>query len=358
MLLEPYRLGPLPLANRVVMAPLTRNRAYGTTPGGMQGTYYVQRASAGLIISESAQIAPLGQSYPNTPGIHSSEQVRAWRRVTDATHAAGGRIFAQIFHGGRISHPSLIGETPVAPSAIRPEGQLVTPEGMKPFVMPRALITEEVEALIEQFRRATENALDAGFDGVEIHAANGYLVDQFLESGTNRRTDRYGGSIQNRVRFLLEVVEAAVGVWGDGRVGVRLSPGGRFNDMTDADPEETFTNVASALNDFPLAYLHVIKAPPASRLDARRLLRSAYRGVLISAGGYTRESAETALQAAEADLIAFGKLYIANPDLVERFALGAPLNTPDPMTFYGGGAEGYIDYPHLDAGTPARSATA
>lgn len=350
MLLQPFRLGPLSLPNRVVMAPLTRNRASGTVPGPMHDVYYVQRASAGLIISESVQASPLGQSYPNTPGIHSYEQVHAWRRVTDAVHAAGGRMFAQIFHGGRISHPCLIGEVPVAPSAIVPRGEIVTPEGMKPFVTPRALATEEVVELVSQFRRASENAREAGFDGVEIHGANGYLVDQFLQSGTNRRTDQYGGSVQNRSRFLLEVVEATVGVWGEERVGVRLSPGGRFNDMSDADPEETFTHVARELNRFPLAYLHSIKAPPAAGLDARRLLRRSYHGVLVSAGGYSRESAEAALQTGEADLIAFGKLYIGNPDLVERFALSAPLNVPDSRTFYGGGAHGYVDYPRLDGG--------
>jgi N-ethylmaleimide reductase len=357
MLLESFSMGPLSLPNRVVMAPLTRNRAYGTVPGEMQVTYYAQRASAGLIISESIQVARLGQSYPDTPGLHSPEQVRAWRQVTDAVHAAGGRIFAQIFHGGRISHPLLVGDTPVAPSGVQPAGQVATPGGMKPFVMPRALPTEETEAVVEQFRHAAENAREANFDGVEIHGANGYLVDQFLQSGTNRRSDRYGGSVENRTRFLLEVVDQAVAVWGDGRVGVRLSPGGRFNDMSDRSPEETFTHAARALDRCPLAYLHAIKAPPASQIDARRLLRDAYTGVLVSAGGYTLESAETAVRTGDADLIAFGKLYIANPDLVERFALGAPLNEPDPRTFYGGGAEGYIDYPRMDARASADAAS-
>lgn len=358
MLLEPFSLGPMSLPNRVVMAPLTRNRAYGTLPGEMHVTYYAQRASAGLIISESVQVAPLGQSYPDTPGLHSSEQVRAWRRVTDAVHAAGGRIFAQIFHGGRISHPTVVGQTPVAPSEIRPAGQVVTPGGvMKPFETPRALLTEEVEVVVQQFRQAAANALQAGFDGVEIHGANGYLVDQFLQSGTNQREDRYGGSVANRIRFLLEVVESVLGVWGGGRVGVRLSPGGRFNDMNDRSPEETFTHAARALNRFPLAYLHVPKAPQASGIDARRLLRGAYDGVLVGASGYTFESAEAAVRSGDADLIAFGRLFIANPDLVERFAAGAPLNEPDPRTFYGGGAEGYIDYPRMDPRTSAGAAS-
>jgi N-ethylmaleimide reductase len=346
-LLEPFRLGPLTLPNRVGMAPLTRNRAYGTVPGEMNATYYVQRASAGLIVAESAQVSPRGESYPDTPGIYTEAQLRGWRRITGAVHAAGGRIFLQLFHGGRISHPSLIGETPVAPSVLRPGGLIATPRGPQPFVTPRALETEEVGEIVEDFRRAAENAREVGFDGVEIHGANGYLVDQFLQSGTNQRTDRYGGPVENRARFLLEVTAAAVEVWGEGRVGVRLSPGGTFNDMRDADPRETFGYAAGALNDLPLAYLHAIKAPPAAGLDARALLREAYRGVLVSAGGYTRESAEAALQAGEADLIAFGRAYIANPDLVERFAAGAPLNTPDPNTFYGGDARGYVDYPAL-----------
>ncbi len=250
-LLESFRLGPLVLPNRVVMAPLTRNRAYGTVPGPLNALHYQQRASAGLIIAESAQVAPLGQSYPNTPGTYSEEQLRGWRSLNDAVQEAGGRIFLQIFHGGRIAHPSLIGETPVAPSAIRPAGQITTPDGLQPFVAPRALNTEEIPQVVEKFRNAARNARDVGFDGVEIHGANGYLVDQFLQSGTNQRTDRYGGSVENRARFLLEVTEAAVDVWGEGRVGVRLSPGGRFNDMSDANPEETFTYAASALNVFP-----------------------------------------------------------------------------------------------------------
>jgi N-ethylmaleimide reductase len=346
-LLEPFQLGPLTLPNGVVMAPLTRNRAYGTVPGEMNATHYVQRASAGLIVAESAQVSPHGESYPDTPGIYTGEQLRGWRKVTGAVHAAGGRIFLQLFHGGRISHPSLIGETPVAPSDLRPAGLVTTPRGLQPFVTPRALETEEVAGIVEEFRRAAENAREVGFDGVEIHGANGYLLDQFLQSGTNQRTDRYGGSVENRARFLLEVTRAAVEVWGADRVGVRLSPGGTFNDMRDADPRETFTHAAEALSALPLAYLHAVKAPPAAGLDARALLRAAYRGVLVSAGGYTRGSAEAALQAGEADLIAFGRLYIANPDLVERFALGAPLNEPDRSTFYGGTERGYVDYPAL-----------
>ncbi|HEV2148908.1 MAG TPA: alkene reductase [Longimicrobiaceae bacterium] len=355
-LFEPYRLGPLHLPNRLVMAPLTRNRAAGTVPGELNATYYAQRAGAGLIISEATQVTPLGQGYPETPGIHSEAQVEGWRKVTDAVHAEGGRIFLQLWHVGRISHSSFHGgELPVAPSAIRPAGQAFTSEGLKPFETPRALTTDEVREVVEQFRRGAENARRAGFDGVEVHGANGYLIDQFLQSGTNQRTDRYGGSVEGRVRLLLEVTEAAVDVWGADRVGVRFSPGGTFNDMSDEDPAETFTHAARELNRFGLAYLHVVNT---SQSNAPRglgertpteLLRPVFKGTLMSNGEYTRESAEEALRSGEADLIAFGRLYLANPDLVERFREDAELNEPDPSTFYGGGAGGYVDYPALES---------
>lgn len=356
-LLEPYELGPLHLPNRMVMAPLTRNRAAGTVPGEINATYYVQRASAGLIVSEGTQVAPLGQGYPETPGIHSEEQVRGWKRVTDEVHEAGGRIFAQLWHVGRISHPSFHGgELPVGPSAIRPEGQVFTYEGPQDFVTPRALETEEIPEIVEQFRRGAENARRAGFDGVEVHGANGYLLDQFLQSGPNRRTDRYGGSVENRARLLLEVTEAVAGVWGADRVGVRLSPGGTFNDMSDENCEETFTYAARELSRFGPAYLHVIEEASGDTdawrdgrpMGSAELLRPHFEGTLISNGGYNRDTGEAALRAGIADLISFGRLFLANPDLVERFTERAPLNEPDPETFYGGGAKGYIDYPTLE----------
>ncbi len=364
-LLEPIQVGALSLPNRVVMAPLTRNRARGTVPGPMNALYYAQRASAGLIISEATQVAPVGQGYPDTPGIHSEAQVEGWRLVTDAVHAAGGRIVLQLWHVGRISHSSVHGQTPVAPSAVRPAGEIVTREGPRPFETPRALATEEIPEIVEQYRRGAENALRAGFDGIEVHGANGYLLDQFLESGTNVRTDRYGGSVENRARLLLEVTEAVARLWGEDRVGVRLSPGGTFNDVSDANVEETFTYAARALDRLGLAYLHVIEpqsgdglawrdGPP---IGAAELLRPLFRGKLITAGGYSRECAEAVLKAGIADLVAFGRLFIANPDLVQRFATGAPLNQPDEATFYGGSAEGYTDYPTIEeAGVSARFA--
>jgi N-ethylmaleimide reductase len=356
-LFEPYDLGPLSLPNRMVMAPLTRNRSPGTVADEMVATYYVQRASAGLIISEGTQVAPLGQGYPETPGIHSEEQIKGWKRVTDEVHEAGGRIFAQLWHVGRISHPSFHGgELPVAASAIRPQGQVFTYEGLQDFVTPRALETDEIPEIVEQFRRGAENAKKAGFDGVEVHGANGYLLDQFLQSGTNQRTDRYGGSVENRARLLVEVTEAVVGVWGADRVGVRLSPGGTFNDMSDENCEETFTHAARELDRFGLAYLHVIEESPGDTdawrdgqpMGSASLLRPHFDGTLMANGGFNRETAEAILRAGVADLVSFGRLFLANPDLVERFKEGAPLNEPDPDTFYGGGAEGYIDYPTLE----------
>jgi N-ethylmaleimide reductase len=353
-LLEPIQLGALSLPNRVVMAPLTRSRAHNTVPGPLQATYYAQRASAGLIISEATQVTPMGQGYPDTPGIHSEEQIAGWRHVTEAVHAAGGRIFLQLWHVGRISHSSYHGgKLPVAPSAIRSAGELYTHGGMVPFETPRALETEEIAEVVEQFRRGAQNAKETGFDGVEVHGANGYLLDQFLQTGTNERTDQYGGSVENRARFLLEVTEAVTEVWGADRVGVRLSPGGTFNDMGDADPAETFRYAAQALNRFGLAYLHVVETAqndaPAG-LDVQgptELLRAVYEGTLMTNGEYTRESAEATINADKADLVAFGRLHLANPDLAERFAAGAPLNAPDPATFYGGGEKGYTDYPTL-----------
>jgi len=354
-LFTPIQVSPYRLENRIVMAPLTRNRAgAGNVPQAMQVEYYGQRASAGLIITEATQVSPQGVGYPGTPGIHSREQVAGWRRVTDAVHTQGGRIFLQLWHVGRISHPSLQpnGALPVAPSAIRPEGDVFTETGPQPFVTPRALTLDEIPDIVEDHQTAAANALEAGFDGVEVHAANGYLLDQFLRDGSNTRTDRYGGSIENRARLLFEVVDAVTGVWGADRVGVRLSPINSFNSMSDSDPDATFGYAASRLSPYGLAYLHVVEADFAGANSTQRYdreaLRKAFDGVYIANGGYDRPRALQAIESGNADLVSFGAPYIANPDLVERFALDAPLNKPDPATFYGGDERGYLDYPFLD----------
>jgi N-ethylmaleimide reductase len=355
-LFTPLQLGPLKLPNRIVMAPMTRNRAVeGNVPGGLILEHYCQRASAGLIITEGSQVTPEGQGYPFTPGIHSAEQVAGWRRVTDAVHAKGGRIYLQLWHVGRISHPDLQpqGVVPVAPSAIQPAGQIYTFEGLKDYATPRALGLAEIPAVIEQFRNGASNALEAGFDGVEIHGANGYLLDQFLRDGTNQRSDAYGGSIANRARFMLEVTEAVCAVWGADRVGLRLSPLNPFNDIRDSDPEATFSHIVEQLNHFGLAYLHITAlgadAPGAAgpAFDLRRL-RSLFKGVYMVNAGYDKLRANAALAAGDADLVAFGVPYIANPDLPERFARDAPINSADPATFYGGDAKGYTDYPVMN----------
>ena len=354
-LFTPIQMGPYTLPNRIVMAPMTRNRAAaGNVPHELNVEYYRQRASAGLIITEASQISPQGVGYPATPGIHSAEQVAGWRHITEAVHAEDGHIFLQLWHVGRISHPSLQpgGALPVAPSAIKPAGEAITYEGPQAYVEPRALELDEIPALINDYLVAAENALAAGFDGVEIHAANGYLLDQFLRDGSNQRTDKYGGAIKNRVRLLLEVTEAVTSVWGGGRVGIRISPLQPFNDMYDSNPEALFSYVVQQMNNFELAYLHVTemgKESPGAAGPAFDLLklRDIYRGIYMTNAAYDRERANAALAAGEADLVAFGMLYIANPDLPERFAQNAPLNTPNPDTFYGGDAEGYTDYPAL-----------
>ncbi len=348
-LLSPIRVGPLSLPNRVLMAPMTRSRADAVgNPTRIMAEYYAQRASAGLIISEGVVISPQGKGYPNTPGIFTDEQTAEWTRIVDALHEAGGRIFAQLWHVGRVSHPSLQpgGALPVAPSAIAATGQLYTPEGMKPFIAPRALETGEIAGIVEDFRQAAVRAKHAGFDGVELHGANGYLIDQFLRDGSNERTDRYGGSLENRVRFLIEIVEAVSSVLGAERVGVRLSPLGSNQGMHDSAPETTFQYAASVLRPFGLAYLHVIE----TRGEAFdwRALRSAFGGPYVANGGYDHESAAAAIIAGDADLVSFGAPFIANPDLVNRFRAGAQLNTADRATYYTGGALGYTDYPTLD----------
>jgi len=355
-ILSPFELGPLALPNRMVMAPMTRNRAgRGNAPGPLNATYYVQRASAGLIISEATQISPQGVGYPATPGIHSAEQIAGWKGVTEAVHAAGGRIFLQLWHVGRISHPSLQPSRalPVAPTAIAPAGQAMTAEGMKPFVTPRALDTAEIAGIVEDYRLAARNARMADFDGVELHGANGYLIDQFLRDRTNRRTDHYGGTALNRARFLIEVTEAAVGEWGAERVGVRLSPTNPFNDMDDSNPAATFATAVGELNRFALAYLHVVEPAasdpmPAGAVPDIRFFRKLWRGTLIGNKGYDLERANAVIRDGSADLVSFAVLFLANPDLPIRFRHGGPFNPPDRKTFYGGTAAGYTDYPLIN----------
>ncbi|HST57380.1 MAG TPA: alkene reductase [Longimicrobium sp.] len=358
-LFTPVRLGPYELRNRVVMAPMTRNRAGdGNVPTEMMAEYYRQRAGAGLIVTEGAQVAPEGVGYPNTPGIHTDAQTDGWRAVTDAVHAEGGRIFLQLWHVGRVSHPSLQpgGALPVAPSAIGIEGEkLYTAAGMVPYVTPRALETDEIAGIVEQYAEGARRAHRAGFDGVELHGANGYLIDQFLRDGSNHRTDRYGGTAENRSRFLMEVTAAVVEVWGGERVGVRVSPVGGYNGMRDSDPVATFSVAAHGLNRFGLAYLHVVEPVDAGASGARvtPVLKAVFRGPLIANGGYGAETGNAAVRGGQAELVSFGASFLANPDLPERLRTGAPLNEPDRATFYGGDARGYTDYPVLETANAA-----
>lgn len=346
--------GGLDLPNRVVMGPMTRSRADDLgAPSSLTATYYAQRASAGLIVSEGAQISPQGRGYPGTPGLHDAAQLKGWRRVTDAVHAAGGRIFAQLWHVGRVSHSSLQpgGGLPIAPSAIPAEGKLYTAAGPVEYETPRALETSEVAAVVAQFRAAARGALEAGFDGVEIQAANGYLIDQFLRDGSNRRNDQYGGAVENRLRFLLKVTDAVLQAVEPARVGVRLSPLHPWNGMSDSDPQALFTEAAAQLGRRELSYLHLVQsAEPAFDWSA---LKAAFGGPVILAGGFDRARAELALQNGEADFVAFGEPFIANPDLVARFRNDAPLAAGDKATFYSGGARGYTDYPTLDLAVSA-----
>jgi N-ethylmaleimide reductase len=367
VLFQPIRVGPFDVPHRIVMAPLTRSRARspGNVPTELNACYYAQRASAALIISEATQVSMQGQGYAWTPGIHSREQVQGWRIVTDAVHKRGGRMFIQLWHVGRISHPALQPDNmlPVAPSALTPVGQAFIEnelgEGeLVPFVRPRALETEELPYVVRQYARGARNAQLANADGIEIHSANGYLLDQFLESGTNLRVDAYGGPVAHRARLLLDVVETCVAIWGPERVGVRISPLSTFNDIHDDNPEETFGYVADQLSGYKLAYLHVINPAstqlqkgepiPDRAMKMLSMIRERFRGPLMLAGGFTRETAEEWLEAGRADLIAFGRLFLANPDLPERFRRPVSLNEPDPTTFYGGGEHGYTDYPDLE----------
>jgi len=348
---SPYALGALTLKNRMVMAPMTRSRALdGNVPNPIAGTYYAQRASAGLIVSEATQVSPQGVGYIRTPGIHSADQVAGWRKITDAVHRAGGKIFLQLWHVGRISHPDFHGGAlPVAPSAVAADGQVFTAQGPKQMVAPRALALDEIPGIVEQFRVGAENAKKAGFDGVELHGANGYLLDQFARDGTNKRTDEYGGSVENRARLPLEVTDAVIGVWGPGRVGYRISPNGAFNSMSDSDPARTFSYLTEQLNMRGIAYLHVVDPVSDGAKRTSPVLREKFDGTYIVNGGFDLAAADAAIGGGETDLVAFGTPFIANPDLPERLRSGAPLNRPDQATFYTGEERGYVDYPALAA---------
>ena len=361
-LFEPVTIGAWELPNRILMAPLTRSRAKqpGDVPWELNAEYYAQRASAGLIIAEATYISVQGRAYAFIPGIANDDHVAGWRRVTDAVHKAGGRIVLQLFHGGRVGHPDLHeGEAPVAPSPLKAETQTYTPEsdGMVPVTAPRELRTAELPGIVRAYADAARRAMGAGFDGVEIHGANGYLLDQFSRSGTNRRTDEYGGSVDNRIRFPLEVARAVADAIGPERVGYRVSPSGAFNDMSDSDPVATFTALARGLGGLRLAYLHHVEM--GEDTDEIRAVADSMRVAFKDAGGdafianagYTRGSAEERVSSGEADAVAFGTLFLANPDLPERFRRSAPLNEADSSTFYGGDAKGYTDYPSLEDAT-------
>lgn len=346
-LFDPLRLGELTLPNRILMAPLTRSRATDDgVPTPIMVEYYRQRASAGLIFSEATPVTPMGIGYANTPGIWNDAQVEGWKKITAAVHGEGGRIFLQLWHVGRISDPVFLnGELPVAPSAIQPAGHVSLLRPQRDYVKPRALQAEEIPGVVEAFRKGAENAQRAGFDGVLIHGANGYLLDQFLQDKSNHRIDGYGGSVANRARLMLEVADAAIGVWGSGRVGVHLAPRCDAHDMGDSNPVETFTYLADQLGQRDIAFISAREAYNGTEIGPR--IKTAFHGIYLANESFTRETAQAALDAGTADAIMFGKLFIANPDLPLRFKEHAALNTPKPESFYGGGAEGYIDYPAL-----------
>ncbi len=359
-LFSPKQVGAVWLAHRVVMAPLTRLRSIaGDVPGDLMVEYYKQRVSAGgLVITESTEITPYGSTYPNAPGIYTKAQIKGWQRVTEAIHSKGGYVFLQLFHGGRTAHPDNLPDNvqPAAPSVIAAMGTAFTPFGPKPFVVPRALETKEIAAIIELYVQAAENAVAAGFDGVEILGAGGYLLDQFLQDGSNHRTDIYGGTIENRARLLLDVTGAVAAALGGARVGVRLTPDGKFNDMSDSDPEKTFGYVADKLNDCNLAYLHIVEPRIKGSEEvsdgllpvASAQLRKVYKGTIVATGGFQPKSAELIIKEGHADLVAFGRHFIANPDLPLRIKNGWPFNAYDRSTFYGGAEQGYTDYPTHD----------
>ena len=355
-LFEPIQLGSLVLANRVFMAPLTRTRADADgVPSEFAATYYSQRASAGLIVTEATQISPMGKGYSNTPGIHSQAQVQGWERIVESVHKSGGRIFLQLWHVGRISHTSLLpnGAQPVAPSAIRANAYTHIATGSAQVSEPVALSASGIKQTLADYRLAASNAKEAGFDGVEIHAANGYLIDLFLRTGTNQRTDEYGGTAANRVRFLAEAVEMVLELWDSRQVGVRISPTVDFNDMTDANPLETSSVVVEKLNSYELGYLHIVEQAQDSKGSAEEAvalsahLRTLWNGLYVVNGGYDGPKGEEAIRSGHADAVAYGRTFLANPDLPMRLQLGAALNEPDSKTFYGGGAAGYTSYPAL-----------
>ncbi|MBN9042285.1 MAG: alkene reductase [Rhizobiales bacterium 62-47] len=353
-LFEPYKLGSITLSNRIAMAPLTRNRAIaGMVPNPLAIEYYGQRASAGLLITEASQVSQQGQGYQDTPGIYSPEQIAAWRKVTDRVHERGGRIFIQLWHVGRISHTSLQpnGGAPVAPSAIQAKTKTFVGGAFTDVSAPRALELGEIPGIVDSFKRGAANALTAGFDGVEIHGANGYLLDQFAKDGSNKRNDAYGGSIENRAKLMLEVAKAVAAEAGADRTGIRISPVTPANDVSDSNPQPLFDHIVDGLNAEKLVYIHVIEGATGGPRDIAPFdyasLRKRFSGTYIANNGYDLTLANKVLAANEADLIAFGKLFISNPDLVERLKTGAPLNAPDKATFYGGGAKGYTDYPTL-----------
>lgn len=348
------QLGSITVKNRIAMAPLTRNRAgEGGVPHALNVTYYAQRATAGLIITEATPISAMAHGYPNLPGIYTDQQIAGWLKVTDAVHKVGGKIVLQLWHVGRISHPNMLPDnaTPVAPSAVKPAGQAFTPVGMIDYVEPRALDVTELPALVQDYVLAAKAAMAAGFDGVEIHAANGYLLDQFLRDGSNQRQDEYGGSIAHRIRLLLEVTKAVTGAIGADKVGMRLSPVNPFNDMNDSDPQTLFNALAQALNPFNLAYLHVVEGGIHGGGEAAPFdfsaFRQLYQGKYMANLGYDKARGDAAIASGHADIVAYGVPYIANPDLVARFAQNAPLNEADSTTFYGGAEVGYTDYPFL-----------
>ncbi len=353
-LFEPYKMGAITLSNRTAMAPLTRNRAVaGLVPNPLAIEYYGQRASAGLLITEASQVSQQGQGYQDTPGIYSKEQVAGWRKITDRVHERGGHIFIQLWHVGRVSHTDLQANNaaPVAPSAIRAKGKTFVGNTFADVSEPRALTLEEIPGIIESYKRGAANAIEAGFDGVEIHGANGYLLDQFAKDGANKRTDAYGGSIENRARLMLEVSKTITETIGAERTGIRLSPVTPANDISDSNPQPLFDHIVDQLNALKLVYIHVIEGATGGPRDIAPFdydgIRKRFGGTYIANNGYDFKLANEVLEKNRADLIAFGKPFISNPDLVERLKRGAPLNEPDRTTFYGGGAKGYTDYPVL-----------
>ncbi|MFC2113837.1 alkene reductase [Bacteroidota bacterium] len=355
-LLKNYKLGDLNLKNRIIMAPLTRRRAGAEDiPTDLNANYYTQRSQAGFIIAEATQISPEAKGYPDTPGIYSEDQVDGWRKVTESVHAANGLIFLQLWHVGRYSHPDLLpeGKQPVAPSPIAFDAKINTGKSHKQIPVPKELEIHEIKQIIRDFEKASENALRAGFDGIEIHGANGYLIDQFIQDGSNHRKDEYGGSIQKRCRFLFEIIEAVSEIWESKRIGVRLAPSGTKMGMSDSDSKKHFTYLIRELNNFNLAYLHLLEPwfdvthLPNYANEVAKYYRKMYQGALIANGGFDQKSGNTLINEGFADMVSFGKLFISNPDLPKRFEMNSPLNLWDESTFYGGNEKGYTDYPHL-----------